>query len=221
MDKELTLLLELMPGYNEMEIEGQNMYQGRIGQHEVILSKCGIGKVNSALRTYRIIHAFHPELVINSGVAGGADASVAIGTLLVADGAAYHDVWCGPGTVEGDADGCPRIFRPWPRGMEIVNSMLPSHHGMQTGLIATGDRFISTADEVAAIKSLYPEAKACDMESASIAQACMACDVPFMVARVVSDTPGSGNNMSQYKNFFAEAPAKTFALLNEILVQID
>ena len=74
---------------------------------------------------------------------------------------------------------------------------------------------------MAKIKASYPDAKACDMESASIAQTCFACGVPFMVVRVISDTPGSGNNFSQYTNFFSEAPEKTFRVLEEILLRLD
>jgi len=58
------------------------------------------------------------------------------------------------------------------------------------------------------------------MESASIAHACAANCVPFMVIRVVSDTPGSGENISQYENFFSEAPEKTFHLLTELLERL-
>lgn len=217
MDKEHRLLLGLMPGHEERTAGDLTTYEGRIGRHDVILAKCGIGKVNSALRTYRIIKEYAPDLVINSGVAGGADPAVAVGTVLVADGAGYHDVWCGPGTVEGEADGYPQLFLPYSPGMEIVRGMLAEHPMLTTGVIATGDRFITTPEEVAAIRRIYPTAKACDMESASIAHACASCGVPYMVLRVVSDTPGSEDNVSQYENFFAEAPEKTFHLLTELL----
>lgn len=220
MDKEVRLLLELMPHHSVREAEGQTIYEGRIGRHDVVLSKCGIGKVNSALRTNRLIHLCQPDLVINSGVAGGADASVRIGTVLAADSAGYHDVWCGPGTEPGEADGFPRLFLPYPKGMEIVARLSEQIPELMTGMIATGDRFITTPEEIRAIKEVYPQARACDMESASIAHACAANGVPFMVVRVVSDTPGSGENISQYENFFSEAPEKTFHLLTELLERL-
>lgn len=221
MDKELKLLLELMPDHVEKEVEGQKVYEGQIGRHDIVLSKCGIGKVNSALRTYRIIHEFQPDLVINSGVAGGADAAVPIGTVLAASGAGYHDVWCGPGTERDEADGFPKVFVPYAEGMRIVEELQKELPELQTGIIATGDMFITKPEEVTRIKASYPDAKGCDMESASIAQTCAACGVPFMVVRVISDTPGSGNNFSQYTNFFSEAPEKTFRVLEEILLRLD
>lgn len=220
MDKELKLLLELMPDHSYKEVEGQKAYIGKIGSHEVVLSKCGIGKVNSAIRTYRMIHEYHPDLVINSGVAGGADAAVPIGTVLAASGAGYHDVWCGPGTEPDEADGFPKIFLPYDKGMKIVEDLKNENPELQIGIIATGDTFITTPEEIAKIRASYPDAKACDMESASIAQTCAACNVPFMVVRVISDTPGSGNNFSQYTNFFNEAPEKTFRILEQMLLRL-
>lgn len=220
MDKELKLLKELMPEHTECCIEGECVYRGLICGHEVVLTKCGIGKVNSALRTYSIIQEFHPGLVINSGVAGGADVHVPIGTVLVASGAGYHDVWCGPGTEPCEADGFPKIFRPYENGMKIVEELKSINPELQTGIIATGDVFITTPEQISHIREAYPEAKACDMESASIAQTCAACKVPYMVVRVISDTPGSGNNFAQYTNFFSEAPEKTFRIIEEILARL-
>ena len=55
MDKELGLLLNQMPDREEINIGENKYYAGRIGDKEVIAGKCGIGKVNSALNTYRLI----------------------------------------------------------------------------------------------------------------------------------------------------------------------
>ena len=191
MDKELRLIENALENRSESETEGVRIVEGKIGRHSVIASKCGIGKVNSALRTHIIIEKFHPDLVLNSGVAGGADLSMEIGTVLVADSIAYHDVWCGPGTDPGQADGCPLYFEAY---KEVVG--------------------------IEEIKGKFPQALAVDMESASIAQACHMAGVPVAVIRVVSDTPGSGDNISQYKNFWSEAPEKTFRVISEIVSRL-
>ena len=98
MQKELSLLLPLFEDLREEETDGRRWFRGHYAGHELALMQCGIGKVNSALNTYRMIKAFRPDLVINSGVAGGCDRSMKIGSLFIAEYAAYHDVWCGPGT---------------------------------------------------------------------------------------------------------------------------
>ena len=42
-----------------------------IKDKNIILSKCGIGKVNAAAETFGLIQKNNPDLVISSGVAGG------------------------------------------------------------------------------------------------------------------------------------------------------
>ena len=38
---------------------------------DVLVQKCGIGKVNAALGAQRMINEFHPDCIISSGCAGG------------------------------------------------------------------------------------------------------------------------------------------------------
>ncbi len=219
MDKEVALLIPLLNDMQEIVINNKKAYIGKVGKHEVCVMKCGIGKVSSALNAYRMIETFYPDLIINSGVAGGADASMKVGSLLVATEAAYHDVWCGPGTKWGHMDGMPERFAMDSAVVETCRNNASSD--IRFGLICSGDRFISKVDEVEFIKENYPDALACDMESASIAHACHDCGVPFAVIRVVSDTPGQADNISQYKNFWNEAPEKTFQSLKSILESIE
>lgn len=219
MDKEVELLLPLLDGMTEVEFKGKKAFLGRIGANEVCVMKCGIGKVSSSLNAFRMIENFHPNLIINSGVAGGADASMKVGSLLVATEAAYHDVWCGPGTKWGHMDGLPERFAM--DGAVVDTCRRTAAPEVRFGLICSGDRFISKLEEVEFIKEIYPDALACDMESASIAHACHDCGVPFAVVRVVSDTPGQADNISQYKNFWKEAPEKTFKSVRSIIENLE
>ena len=45
-------------------------YLGMINNKEVVLARCGIGKVNSARTTQILIDKFDIEYIINVGVAG-------------------------------------------------------------------------------------------------------------------------------------------------------
>lgn len=229
MSKEINLLKPLIEDCREVIIDAAGhptdnsdthgaarTWRGKISDHDVCLMQCGIGKVNSALNTRRLLEAFDPELVINSGVAGGADPSMHVADLLVAEQAAYHDVWCGPGTEYGAADGLPQRMNCAPRVVEKARKVLEGP-GVRFGLICSGDKFISTPEEVETIKANFPDALACDMESASIAQVCTLAGKDFAVLRVVSDTPGQAENISQYENFWTKAPRKTFEALISLL----
>lgn len=212
MDKEMALLLPLLDDHAQVTINDYTFHTGRLGKHEVVAVKCGIGKVNAAIATLTLIENFHPNLVINTGVAGGTGGSAGILDVVVADRVAYHDVWCGPGTVEGQAAECPAFFEPALSAESIL-----ALGGVKTGLIASGDIFVSRPEDVKRILTLYPDAVAVDMESAAIAHVCTLKNVPFLVVRVISDTPGAADNISQYENFWTDAPQSTFATLQRIL----
>lgn len=212
MDKELILLSQILT--NPSHEQKNNVYRGEIGAHEIIITKCGIGKVNSALNCNDLIREFKPDLVINSGVAGGA--GTPIGTVLIADSVAYDDVWCGPGTEYGQADGYPLFMKPSHYFLE-KSHRLSCNQTFEYGLICSGDKFISTSEEIRFIREKFPKVKAVDMESAAIAQTCIRNNTEFAIVRVISDTPGEGENIEQYKDFWIQAPLKIFSLLESII----
>lgn len=213
MSKELALLLPMISDHATVTVNGTVFHTGRMGRHEIVAAECGIGKVNAAAGTLTMIETFHPSLVINTGVAGGTGAA-GILDVVIADRIGYHDVWCGPGTVPGQAAGCPALFS-CPLGDDVFEGL-----GVKRGLVASGDIFVSRREEVDRILGIYPDAVAVDMESAAIAQICYLKSVPFVCVRVISDTPGSADNISQYETFWTDAPAHTFATLTALLERL-
>ncbi|MCI1474850.1 MAG: 5'-nucleosidase, partial [Prevotella sp.] len=59
MDKEFTQLETLLEDKTTEEFDHQDFITGTIGDKEVILQQCGIGKVNSAIGTVEMIHHYH------------------------------------------------------------------------------------------------------------------------------------------------------------------
>lgn len=219
MGKELRLLLPLIQNLTTKEIDGVTFYEGTVGNNCVVASQCGIGKVNAALGAYSVIKNFSPDLVINTGVAGGASKSINVMDIVVADKVVYHDVWCGPGTVWGEAAGCPLYFTCDEKYNAIA--LKQGAGNVVSGLICSGDQFIASMAEVEKIQSHFPDAAAVDMESAAIAQVCYKQNVPFMCLRVISDSPGaSHNNSVQYENFWEEAPEHVFDIVRQLLKEI-
>lgn len=211
MGKEVELLLPLLHNRTEHSLPHIHYHTGTIGPHEVAIMQCGIGKVNAALGTQALIHQFSPELIINSGVAGGTGSGANVLDVILATGVAYHDFYC---LCEpwGQVPDCPPVFPTFPLN-------LPS--GVIPGLIVSGDLFVSTPQEVQTILSHFPKALAVDMESGAIAQTCFLNKVPFACLRVLSDTPGKHqDNASQYYDFWKAAPEKTFETLKSIISTI-
>ena len=60
---------------------------------DVMVQKCGIGKVNAALGAQKMINEFHPDVIISSGCAGGNGDDVEIQDVVVSSQLVYHDVY--------------------------------------------------------------------------------------------------------------------------------
>ena len=218
MGKELNLLLPLLNDTKTISVDGFTCHSGKIGNNDIVAMQCGIGKVNAAIGTLTLLNHFKPELVINTGVAGGASQNAHVMDVIVGSSIAYHDVWCGPGTQYGEASGYPLYFESDKRFADLI----PHRPNVKRGLICSGDKFIASIEEVQAIQKAFPEVLAVDMESATIAQVCYLRKVPVLVMRVISDSPGaSKDNIVEYNDFWQDAPAHTFNLVQDLLTKIN
>lgn len=197
--------------------------QGCINGNEVILWQCGIGKVNAAIGTMRLIAQHHPDCIISTGLAGGIDDSLRVMDVVVGSQTAYHDVWCGEGNELGQVQGLPTRFDADSRLLSCAQSVSPlvGERPIATGLICTGDQFITNKSSLAEIKLHFPDALACEMESAAIAHTCYLQQVPFLSIRVVSDTPGNTeNHQQQWSDFLASMGEQSFRFVKSFLEQI-
>lgn len=182
-----------------------------LSSDSIKIYKSGIGKVASALKTAEVINNYHPDLIINSGVAGGLDTSLNIGDLVFGQDICYHDVWCGTPNAYGQVQGFPIYYHSTPDVLHYLDT------NVKSGLIVSGDKFISDQVELSAIKNKFPQALAVDMESASIAQTCFIYNIPFVSLRLISDTPGSNHHPEQYDNFWKNAATLSFTHLKQLL----
>ena len=214
MDSEHRQLAERLQHRKEVN-DGRFCYvEGRLGDHEVVLMQCGIGKVNAAVGASGLIHAYHPHCIVSTGVAGGIDSLLQVGDVVVGSRTAYHDVWCGDGNEHGQVQGFPLYYEacaPLLGHALSLNDAAVLKGRIHAGLICTGDQFISDKNQLAAIKTNFPAGLACDMESTAIAQTCHIFKTPFISFRIISDTPGATeDNFRQYQDFWGELADRCF-----------
>lgn len=173
---------------------------------DILVEKCGIGKVNAALGAQRMINEFHPDCIISSGCAGGNGDDINVQDVVVSKELCYHDVYCGRAiddtTIYGQVQGLPARYQADPYLLSKAISLQPTDIALHPGLIVTGDWFVDSKDKMREIVGHFPEAKAIDMESCAIAQTCYISKVPFISFRVISDVPLRDTNASQYHNFW-------------------
>ena len=110
MDKELAQLRTLLEQPTVERKNGKDFILGNIGSKKVVLQKCGIGKVNSAIGAVEMIDHYHPDLVVSSGCAGGADTSLNVTDVVVSTECCYHDAYCGSEQEYGQIMGMPARF---------------------------------------------------------------------------------------------------------------
>ena len=215
MDSEHRQLAERLQEKTEVnEAAGFSYVLGTLGGNRVILTQCGIGKVNAAVGTAELIRRYRPECIISTGVAGGIDARLQVTDVVVSSRVVYHDVWCGDGNEHGQVQGLPLYFegyRPLLEQALALNESGTLESRVHAGLICTGDQFISDRAQLETIKRHFPDGLACDMESAAIAQTCHIYRVPFLSFRIISDTPGAHeDNFNQYLDFWGTMAERSF-----------
>ena len=178
---------------------------------DVIVTQTGIGKVNAALKTATIIERYKPDLIINSGVAGGLDEKLNIGDAVAGALICYHDVWCGTPNLKGQIQGLPLFFQSDSKALSVLDPLV------HKGLIISGDQFIQDKEKLLSLKADFHEALAVDMESAAVAQTCYIYQTPFISIRLISDTPGVAHHQEQYDTFWQNAAQKSFEKIKQVV----
>lgn len=184
------------------------------GDHpNIILQTSGIGKVNAAIGALQMINEHHPDLIISSGCAGGADTSLNVMDVVVAQACTYHDVYCGENCKYGQVLGLPDLY---PTPQELVDKALAIPH-VKAGLTVSGDWFVDSKEKMQSILDHFPQATAVDMESCAIAQTCYRMNTPFVSFRVISDIPLKDTKASQYFDFWDRVAHDSFEVTREFV----
>ena len=180
-------------------VAGCEFVEGEIGGHSVILVKSGIGKVNAAMATTLLLNNFKPDVVLNTGSAGGFLASLEVGTVVISDEVRHHDVDVTAfGYEPGQVPGQPAAYRSDSKLIDVARAAVEEigEHAHATGLIASGDTFMSDARHVDKVREQFPTMIAAEMEAAAVAQICHLFGTPFVVIRALSDIAGKESSIS-------------------------
>lgn len=216
MDKEFQRVRQLLDGATDTVVEGLPFTTGRMGRNDVVLTQCGVGKVNAAMGAATLISRFQPQAVVSTGVAGGASVGLNVTEVVVATEACYHDVYCGEEMAFGQVMGSPARFACDKALVDKALSLgcaTPVH----PGLIVTGDWFVDSREKMRSIVERFPDAMAVDMESAAIAHVCEKRGVGFVSFRIISDVPLKDEKAQQYFDFWARIADGSFAVTRAFL----
>ena len=220
MDKEFRRISELLDGLDVELDGGRKFVTGTLGENELVLHQCGIGKVNAAIGASEMIRRYNHDLLVSTGCAGGGRTDMEVMDIVASTELAYHDVYCGEAmgkTVYGQVQGMPARYSSPSDLVEKAKSVSPRVHA---GLIVTGDWFVDSKEKMREIVSHFPEAAAVDMESAAIAQRCHIYGIPFISFRVISDIPLKDTNAAMYHDFWNTVADHSFETTKEFLLKL-
>lgn len=182
-------------------------YYGKLNGSPVVVAITHPGKVNAAASATWLCCDCRIKGILNLGVAGALTYELRQGHVVLPLNVVQSDI---DTTAVGDPPGLVSGLNvqkfPMSEEFRCVSSAILGKKQHQTRiayLCTTSDKFVSSPDEKMELHEKWI-ASICDMEAGAIAQVCHMFDMPFMTAKVVSDSLSGGSK--EYKEFMKEAP---------------
>ncbi|HYW55640.1 MAG TPA: 5'-methylthioadenosine/adenosylhomocysteine nucleosidase [Polaromonas sp.] len=194
-------LIELLHEPQKITHAGRDFWRGHLHGQPVVLALSRIGKVAAATTATALIERFEVSRIVFTGVAGGMGAGVQVGDVVVANEFVQHDLDASPifpryevplyGQSRFACDAALTALLLDASRAGLKSLTLPTARLLHHGLIASGDRFVSGAQESEALLSALHAADhrvlAVEMEGAAVAQVCFDYGIPFAAVRTISD----------------------------------
>ncbi len=220
MEPELDNLLDGMTLVEDVKILGIRFYLGKVKDKDVVVSLCGVGKVNAAMCTEALIIKYNVECVINTGIAGSLNSKIDIGDIVLSTDSLEHDMdVSGLGYDKGvvpdqecsiypAADDIRKIAK---EACEAVNPDIKVFEGR----VVSGDKFVSDKETKDFLVNTF-NGMCTEMEGASIAHTAYLNNVPYLVIRAISDKADDSADMD-YPSFQKKAIIHSVRLVEEMM----
>ncbi|MDO4747565.1 MAG: 5'-methylthioadenosine/adenosylhomocysteine nucleosidase [Eubacteriales bacterium] len=214
-------IAQLLENKKEETFAKMKYISGTINGKDVVMTECGIGKVNAAMSTQIMIDKYSPGVIVNSGIAGSISRELKIGDIVISKDCVQHDF---DGTQMGDPKGLIQYNDETridiPISEEIAQKLFEACKDLENtnvllGRIATGDIFVAEKAMRSAIAQEF-SALACEMEGGSVAQVCYRNDVPCAILRCISDDFDE-NQFMDFMQFRIVAADKSITAIKNFL----
>lgn len=220
MDEEVEELKQLMSIDKTEEKANLTFYVGTLHEKNIVVVRCGIGKVNAAICTQILIDQYDVDAIINVGVAGAIHKDLDIGDIVISSDAVYHDFDV---TAFGHKKGfIPRMDNSYFKAdaeliIEAKDAVatLPDQPKAFISRIVSGDQFVAS-QEVKQEIGTYFDAYCTEMEGAAIAHTCELNEKPFVVIRAISDKADHSAEMN-FDEFVLKAAKNASLIIQSML----
>ncbi|MBQ7399551.1 MAG: 5'-methylthioadenosine/adenosylhomocysteine nucleosidase [Clostridia bacterium] len=173
------------------------IFSGKCKEHDVYICLAGVGKVNAAANTQRLIDLFGVDYVINSGVAGCTCNHLGVCDVVISKELTYHDF--SPLDILDKYAPNASVFKANEKLVKLANDACAKiedeNFRYDTGMIVTGDIFVEDSTLVKKFRDNFG-ALCTEMEGAAVAHVCLLNKVPFVVIRAMSDNADEKADMS-------------------------
>ena len=242
MHEELAAVLVRMPDEHKVVVAGREFWVGHWHGHEVVAVLSRIGKVAAATTATVLVERFGVSRMVFTGVAGGLAAQAQVGDVVLATELLQHDMDASPlfprhevpltgmtryatDVVLTEALRCAvplalqDVLQDLPRGDWLGLDLTQAR--VHEGLVISGDRFVATTAESAALQRELPDALAVEMECAAMAQVCHDYGVPLAAVRTISDRADDAAHVDFPKFIQTIASRYSVAVLDRLLAQLS
>jgi adenosylhomocysteine nucleosidase len=232
MHEEIARVIESLGTVSTRELGNRQFHLGQFHGRETVAVFSRMGKVAVAATVTQLLAAYPVREIVFSGVAGGMRRGLSIGDVVVASALQHHDMDASPifpryqvpllgkSLFETDAGVRARLasaarrflledLRGHVAASELDFFAIDSPRVTEE-LVASGDKFFSSAAEVREFRERLPQVSCVEMEGAALAQVCHEYGVPFGVVRTISDSADE-NAVHDFPRF-ARAVAPHYSL---------
>jgi len=235
MQEEMVGLASALQGSCTIRNGSRQFTTGTWHGQAVVLVLSRIGKVAAATTATALIERFNVSAIVFTGVAGGIATGVNVGDMVVASEFVQHDMDASPlfpplevplyGRAHFPTDiALTQSLRVAAQGilnnpsqwiaMDTLHALHVRSPKVHSGLVLSGDRFVSTSSESQALQQRLPLALAVEMEGAAVAQVCHDYEVPFAAVRTISDRADDAAT-TDFSRFIQEVASRyTSALMD-------
>ncbi len=208
MDEEICILKSEMEDGETKTVANMVFHIGTIKDREIVLVRCGIGKVNAAICAQILISVFDIKTIINIGVAGAIRDTLDILDIVISTDVQQHDFDAtGFGYKLGEI---PRMGKSiFPANETLIENALGASKKVLTnnkavkGRIVSGDIFVNDINLKQDLLRNF-NGYCTEMEGAAIGHTCYVNNIPFVVIRAISDK-ADGSAHGNFNRFVHEA----------------
>jgi adenosylhomocysteine nucleosidase len=223
--EEIVAVTNSLTEVTTQEFGRRRYHVGTLCDRQVVAVFSRWGKVAAAATATHVVTAYSATQVVFTGVAGAVDPTLAIGDVVVGSELIQHDMdatpifpryeipLLGKAVIAADPALSARLtlaaqeflrhdLKTAVPASELAAFDISSPH-VRHGLIASGDKFFASADEISALRQRLPAALCIEMEGAAVAQVCAEYGVRFGIVRTISDT-ADHNSVRDFARFSRE-----------------